>query len=104
MSERLLSAGQASDWVCRQGGSGSSESLPKGLVLLLAKLCAFLESQGVVKVMEVLAAVFPGQGAGSGGEQPPAFVAGEVARSVPFPIYPHSFPHFPLHLFLPSLQ
>ncbi|KAK9817324.1 hypothetical protein WJX74_004288 [Apatococcus lobatus] len=64
----------------RQGGSGSSEPPPTGLVLLLAKLCEFLESQGVAKVMEVLAAVFPGQGAGSGGEQPPAFVAGEVAR------------------------
>lgn len=70
----------ATGCVYRQGGSGSAEPPPTGLVLLLAKLCAFLESQGVVKVMEVLAAVFPGQGAGSGGEQPPAFVAGEVAR------------------------
>ncbi len=75
----------------RQGGA-SSEPPPTGLVLLLAKLCSFLENQGVVKVMEVLAAVFPGQGAGSGGEQPPAFVAGEVARQAHPPPPPPSHP------------
>ncbi|KAK9813244.1 hypothetical protein WJX72_011382 [[Myrmecia] bisecta] len=56
------------------------EPPPPGLVLLLARLCAFMEMTAVLHVMEIIAVTFPGQGAGSGGDQPPAFVAGEVAR------------------------
>ena len=39
-----------------------------------------MENTAVLHVMEIIAATFPGQGGGSGGDQPPAFVAGEVAR------------------------
>jgi hypothetical protein len=46
------------------------------LLLLLAKLCLFLEATTVPSVMEVLALHFPGQSA----DGPPPFVAGEVAR------------------------
>ncbi|KAL3158433.1 hypothetical protein ABBQ38_010667 [Trebouxia sp. C0009 RCD-2024] len=53
---------------------------PPGLLLLLAQLCSFMENTAVLHVMEIIAATFPGQGGGSGGDQPPAFVAGEVAR------------------------
>ncbi len=55
-------------------------AVPPGLLLLLARLCLFMETNAVLHVMEVIAATFPGQGGGSGGDQPPAFVAGEVAR------------------------
>lgn len=51
-----------------------------GVLLLLARVCSFMESNALVHVMETLAATFPGQGGGSGIGQPPAFVAGEVAR------------------------
>ena len=51
-----------------------------GMMLLLARLCSYMESQLVVRVMETLAELFAGQGTASGGDQPPAFVAGEVAR------------------------
>ncbi len=50
------------------------------MLLLLARVCSFMESNALVHVMETLAATFPGQGGGSGSGQPPAFVAGEVAR------------------------
>ncbi|DBB17629.1 TPA: hypothetical protein ACH3X3_002673 [Trebouxia sp. C0006] len=53
---------------------------PAGLLLLLAQLCSFMENTAVLHVMEVIAATFPGQGGSSGSDQPPAFVAGEVAR------------------------
>lgn len=56
------------------------EPLLPGLLLLLARLCGFMEGTAVVHVMETLAAAFPGRGGGSGGDEPPAFVAGEVAR------------------------
>jgi hypothetical protein len=39
-----------------------------------------MENTAVLHVMEVIAATFPGQGGSSGSDQPPAFVAGEVAR------------------------
>ena len=39
-----------------------------------------MESTAVLHVMDIIAATFPGQGGGSGSDQPPAFVAGEVAR------------------------
>ena len=72
---------------CRKGLSkqGSQQSTgrqapPAGLLLLLSQLCSFMESTAVLRVMETIAATFPGQGGGSGGDQPPAFVAGEVAR------------------------
>ncbi|KAK9806582.1 hypothetical protein WJX73_004732 [Symbiochloris irregularis] len=66
-------------------GRGSGEgadvvSQPPGVLLLLARVCTFLETEAVVQVMETLASTFPGQGGGSGGDQPPAFVAGTVAR------------------------
>jgi len=53
---------------------------PAGLLLLLAQLCSFMENTAVLHVMEIIAATFPGQGGSSGSDQPPAFVAGEVAR------------------------
>lgn len=59
---------------------GSKAAAPAGLLLVLAKLCSFMEGTAVLHVMEIIAATFPGQGGGSGGEEPPAFVAGEVAR------------------------
>ena len=39
-----------------------------------------MENTAVLHVMEIIAATFPGQGGSSGSDQPPAFVAGEVAR------------------------
>jgi hypothetical protein len=51
-----------------------------GLLLLLARICMFMENNALVHVMETLAATFPGQGGSSGSGQPPAFVAGEVGR------------------------
>ena len=47
---------------------------------MLAKIVSFMESNAVVKVLELLAGLFAGQGASAGGDQPPAFVAGDVAR------------------------
>lgn len=51
-----------------------------GLVLLLCRLCIFMEGVTVPWVMETLALMFQGRGGGRGSDQPPAFVAGEVAR------------------------
>jgi hypothetical protein len=65
------------------GEEGAREAPPPGLLLLLARLCGFMEGTAVEHVMETLAAAFPGRGGGSGGDQPPAFVAGEVARCAP---------------------
>lgn len=62
------------------GEEGGREPPPPGLLLLLARVCAFMEGTAVVHVMETLAAAFPGRGGGSGGDEPPAFVAGEIAR------------------------
>ena len=59
---------------------GNAKQPEAGLLLLLARVCSFMESTALVHVMETLAATFPGQGGGSGSGQPPAFVAGEVAR------------------------
>ena len=67
------------------GEEGARELQPPGLLLLLARLCGFMEGTAVEHVMETLAAAFPGRGGGSGGDQPPAFVAGEVARCAPPP-------------------
>lgn len=50
-----------------------------GVVLLLAKLCAFMEATTVPYVVEVLAVAFQGRGLRATGE-PPQFVGGEVAR------------------------
>ncbi|GLI70392.1 hypothetical protein VaNZ11_015174 [Volvox africanus] len=67
--------------------AGAAQELVKpGLVLLLAKLCKFLEQVMVPWVMETIAASFasaggPGGGGGGGGvDLPPSFVPGEVAR------------------------
>ncbi|GIL88543.1 hypothetical protein Vretimale_15339 [Volvox reticuliferus] len=72
------------------GAAGATQELVKpGLVLLLAKLCKFLEQVMVPWVMETIAASFtsaggPGGGGGGGGasgvDLPPSFVPGEVAR------------------------
>ena len=43
-----------------------------------------MENTAVLHVMEIIASTFPGQGGGSGSDQPPAFVAGEVARCAVF--------------------
>lgn len=50
-----------------------------GIVLLLAKLCVFMEGTTVPSVMELLAASFLGRGFRSS-DEPPPFVGGEVAR------------------------
>lgn len=71
------------------GAAAAQQELVKpGLVLLLAKLCKFLESVMVPWVMETVAASFasggqaggPGGPAGGGDLLPPSFVPGEVAR------------------------
>ncbi|KAG2495102.1 hypothetical protein HYH03_006712 [Edaphochlamys debaryana] len=61
------------------GASAAQELVKPGLVLLLAKLCKFLEQVMVPWVMETIAASFASGGAG-GGDLPPSFVPGEVAR------------------------
>ena len=68
--------------LCREAATAAGISgapLP-GMLLLLARLSDFLEAHTVVQVLETLAAIFPGQGTAAGEDQPPAFVAGEVAR------------------------
>jgi hypothetical protein len=60
--------------------STAGSPAPPGLVLLLARLCSAMEEAAVPAAMEALALTFPGQGGGLGSDQPPAFVAGEVAR------------------------
>ena len=50
------------------------------LVLLLAHVSRGMQQQAVEAAMESLAKAFPGQGGGAGKDQPPAFVAGKVAR------------------------
>ncbi|GLC45938.1 hypothetical protein PLESTF_000714400 [Pleodorina starrii] len=70
------------------GAAGGAQELVKpGLVLLLAKMCKFLEQVMVPWVMETIAASFAsaggpggGGGGGGGGDLPPSFVPGEVAR------------------------
>ncbi|CAL8469580.1 g9121 [Coccomyxa elongata] len=75
------SAGGAWDVFARPSSPvGNAKQPEAGLLLLLARVCSFMESTALVHVMETLAATFPGQGGGSGSGQPPAFVAGEVAR------------------------
>ena len=64
-------------------GSGTSVSqglAPPALVLLLAKLCAHLESTALPCALEATAAAFEGAGGGRGADQPPAFVPAHVAR------------------------
>ncbi|PNH08814.1 Vacuolar protein sorting-associated protein 51 [Tetrabaena socialis] len=66
-------------------GAGAQELVKPGLVLLLAKLCKFLEQVMVPWVMETVAASFASGGGGGGpgaggGDLPPSFVPGEVAR------------------------
>jgi hypothetical protein len=58
----------------------AAEQVRPGLILLLAKVCVYMESTSVPYVMETIASVFSGRGGGRGSDQPPAFVAGEVAR------------------------
>lgn len=67
---------------CRGAAGAASQSgtCVPGMLLLLSRLTSFMEASTLVRIMETLAAVFPGQGASAGGDQPPAFVAGEVAR------------------------
>ena len=60
------------------------KSLHPAFILILARLLESLESRSVVSVLELLASLFAGQGAAAGSEQPPAFVAGDVARSGSF--------------------
>lgn len=50
-----------------------------GLVLLLAKLCVFMESTTIPSVMDLLASAFQGKGFRAS-DEPPPFVGGEVAR------------------------
>ena len=79
--------GLTRQWTVQAGSEECGrEPLPPGLLLLLARLCGFMEGTAVVHVMETLAAAFPGRGGGSGGDEPPAFVAGEVARCA-WPLY-----------------
>lgn len=52
-----------------------------GFVLLLARLADAMEGESVAAVLDLVAANFAGLGAGAGSDQPPAFVAGDVARS-----------------------
>lgn len=61
------------------GAEGVTATQP-GFVLLLACLAESVESKSVVSVLELLAVLFAGQGTAAGSEQPPAFVAGDVAR------------------------
>eukprot|EP00951_Prasinocladus_malaysianus_P033688 scaffold334865_cov39-Prasinocladus_malaysianus.AAC.1 len=61
---------------------GPSEPAPPSMVLLLACLCTFMEGRVIALCMEQLASKFPGSGGGGGGDQPPAFVAGELARRI----------------------
>lgn len=49
-------------------------------MLLLAKLCIFMESSIVPSVMEALAASSQGRSSFRSSDQPPPFVGGEVAR------------------------
>ena len=49
-------------------------------MLLLAHVSRAMQQQAVEAGMESLAQAFPGQGGGAGKDQPPAFVAGKVAR------------------------
>jgi hypothetical protein len=77
------SAGGAWDLFMRPrlASAALSRGLPApAMLLLLARVCAFLEGPALSHVMEALAAAFPGQGGSAGSAQPPAFVAGEVAR------------------------
>ena len=65
-----------------QGDPSEMAKTPQpGFVLLLARLADAMEGESVAGVLELVAAGFAGQGVGSGGDQPPAFVAGDVARS-----------------------
>jgi hypothetical protein len=52
-------------------------------VLLLARLADAMEGESVATVLDLLAANFAGLGASAGSDQPPAFVAGDVARYDP---------------------
>ncbi|GIL63103.1 hypothetical protein Vafri_17228 [Volvox africanus] len=106
MREALKASGTAGGGLVGQGSAGpdlmgpptgpagaaagaAQELVKPGLVLLLAKLCKFLEQVMVPWVMETIAASFasaggPGGGGGGGGasgvDLPPSFVPGEVAR------------------------
>ena len=61
--------------------SDAAKTPTPGFVLLLARLADAMERESVAGVLELVAAGFAGQGVGAGGDQPPAFVAGDVARS-----------------------
>lgn len=80
----LLGAAAISRSGSQQGGKDTSRTLggdlPRtGIVLLLAKLCQFLEHTAVPMVMEAIANLFVGRG-GAGDE--PAFVGGDTARKL----------------------
>ena len=64
--------------------SAAAEQSRAGLVLMLGKLCTYMEQQSVPWVMETVAGGFVVRGAGAAqggrGDLPPAFVPGEVAR------------------------
>lgn len=59
---------------------GSTDPPKSGLVLLLVKLCIYMEQQSLPFVMETIASVFTSRSGLRGEDAPPAFVAGEVAR------------------------
>lgn len=59
---------------------GESYFQQPAFIFMLARITETMESKSVVSVLELLAALFAGQGAAAGSEQPPAFVAGDVAR------------------------
>lgn len=52
----------------------------RGIILILARITRFLETEIVPMALELLANLFPGHGSSAGSDQPPAFVAAEVAR------------------------
>ena len=62
------------------------------VTLVAARFASFLESKTVSATLEVLANTFPGQGNSGGSDQPPAFVAAEIARST-----------FSIFCYLPSI-
>eukprot|EP00898_Chlorokybus_atmophyticus_P004112 jgi/Chlat1/4701/Chrsp3S05649 len=62
-------------------GSQSMPPLPAGLILLLARVCLYLELSSVPHVMESLAHAFSGGGQRGAGHAPP-FVAGEMMRAL----------------------
>ena len=82
------SMGRQVDWIAGlkalggvEGPSAGQRQKHRSLLLIIARYLSYLESQTVSSVLELLANTFPGQGNSGGSDQPPAFVAAEIARS-----------------------